>query len=80
MNTTETIQVPGDNERWEFRLTRRRYGRSQWYCWAEVNIGGEFFSLGDPWPQRTPPRSQLIEAAIATLANRRRECGIITTA
>jgi len=45
---------------YEVRLERRRYGDTA-YTWAEALIGGEWKSLGDPWPCLTPKRSELAE-------------------
>jgi hypothetical protein len=51
------------------RFERRRYG-STTYTWVEAEIGGEWVSLGDPWPCITPKRSE-IEAACADAWARR---------
>ena len=45
-----------------FRFTRRRYGR-QTYTWVEVERGGEWVSLGDPWPCLRPATAELVAAA-----------------
>jgi hypothetical protein len=47
---------------YDVRFTRRRYGSSQWYCWAEVSMNGEWQDLGDPWPARSWPRGDLEKA------------------
>jgi hypothetical protein len=46
---------------YEVRFTRRRYG-NQWYCWAEVNMDGDWEVLGDPWPAKHWPRESLARA------------------
>jgi hypothetical protein len=44
------------------RFTRRSYGGGVWFCWAEVEMDGEWFELGDPWPARSWPREDLERA------------------
>lgn len=39
--------------------TRRRYG-STTFTWVDAFIGGEWVSLGDPWPCIKPKRSDII--------------------
>lgn len=47
----------------EFFIERRRYGRSDWYAWVYYkDIQGELQSLGDPWPQMTPKRAEVMQA------------------
>lgn len=45
-----------------FTLTRRRYGRKNFYWASFTEIGGEEISLGDPWPKR-PSDAELYAAA-----------------
>ena len=40
-------------------FVRRRYGRSDFYCWVEAFIAGEWKSLGDPWPKVTPAAAEI---------------------
>lgn len=58
-----------ENNEFEYRFTRRRYGNTT-YTWAEVNHGGDFYSLGDPWPCITPKKSELIEATLQLIEQR----------
>jgi hypothetical protein len=45
-----------------FRFERRRYG-TQFYCWVYVTMpSGDSLSLGDPWPQLTPKKSEILQA------------------
>ena len=49
----------------EVKYTRRRYGSSDWYCWANHAIFSE--SPLDPWPANRFPKSVLIaDIAIRT--------------
>lgn len=58
-----TKVIRHDNDEFEFRFTRRRYG-SQTYTWVEVRFGDQWLDCGDPWPCITPKRQELIDAAV----------------
>jgi len=57
-----------DNDEWEFRFTRRRYGR-QWFCWAELKVADDWISCGDPWPKVNPSKAELVAAATSILCS-----------
>ena len=61
--TESTAIINHENDQLEFRLTRRKYGRKT-FTWAEVKNGDRWVSCGDPWPCTTPPKKQLIAAAL----------------
>lgn len=56
----------------EFRYTRRRYGTTT-YTWVEAQIGGEWVSLGDPWPAVTPKRREMLAEVQRVMAAKRGE-------
>jgi len=46
-------------------FTRRRYGprhQPQFYCWAHVEIDGQWYTCGDPYPAATFRRKDLEQA------------------
>jgi hypothetical protein len=63
IETNGHATIDDNGEQLHFRLTRRKYGSRQWYCWVEVEHDGEYLSLGDPWPCRTPNRAELVDTA-----------------
>lgn len=58
---------PREIEGFVFRFERRRYGGrrgGQTYTWAYVQTpGGQYLSLGDPWPCIVPARKALVAEA-----------------
>lgn len=58
-----TTTIRHENDEFEFRFTRRKYGRRV-FTWAQVKDGDRWLDCGDPWPSTNPPKKQLFAAAL----------------
>lgn len=67
MSQSQRFVIRHENDEFEIELTRRRYSNKT-FTWAEVRLGDEWISLGDPWPCLNPKRSELIAAAVGAIS------------
>jgi len=61
------ITIRHENDEFLIRFERRRYSNVT-YTWAEVKLGDDWISLGDPWPCITPKRKELAIAAAKAIS------------